>query len=72
MTLPPSRLGDRDQRYQVSILGYPNDGWNVVAWSGVWSGAQSIGASLLRAPGAKTMRIENRKTGETWTWERER
>jgi hypothetical protein len=60
MTLPPHRIGDKGQKYEVSVLNYPNDGWCVVGWSDSLESAECMGRALQTAPRAKGMRVSNR------------
>lgn len=50
MTLPPERLGDKGQRYEVRASGWPRDGESVVGWSADIGGAERMAAAARMAP----------------------
>lgn len=60
MTLSPDRVGDKGQRYEVRVEGYPKDGWNVIGWSDNEDGALRMATALKQAPGARRFRIWDR------------
>lgn len=47
MTLPPEKLGDKGQRFELHAIGWPKEGDNVIGWGeDKWSLADA-GHSLL-------------------------
>ena len=60
MTLPPNRIGDKGQRFQVDCLDYPNEGWNVIGWSNDLEGAGQMADAIQLAPTAQESRIIDR------------
>lgn len=67
MTLPPERVADRGQRYEVQVEGYPNDGWTTIGWSNDEEGSRKMGSALATAPGAQGFRVRDRQA-EAWVW----
>ena len=62
MTLPPERIGDKDQRFAVLIKGYPSPGWNECGYSEDEEGAHRLGKALAKAPSATEYKINDRST----------
>jgi hypothetical protein len=60
MTHPFMQVGDRGQRFEVQINGYPNDGWNVIGWADNADVAKTMADSMMKAPGAKESKIIDR------------
>lgn len=60
MTLPPTGLGDRGQRFEVRATGYPNDGENVIGWSNSDEGAERMMKAIKLAPGCTDAWIVDR------------
>lgn len=67
MTLPPERIGDKGQRYEVQVEGYPNDGWNVIGWTDDEEGSRKMGVAMRTAPGALGYRVRDRQE-EAYVW----
>ncbi len=57
MTLPPHRIGDKGQRFQVEAEGYPGDGWNIIGWAASREGAADMASSISLAPGCTKVRV---------------
>jgi hypothetical protein len=62
MTLPPEQIGDKGQRFVVEIKDYPNEGWQVCAYSDTYEGAKHFGETLVKAPTATDHRIIDRES----------
>ncbi|EFO32480.1 hypothetical protein TRICHSKD4_2279 [Roseibium sp. TrichSKD4] len=62
MTLPPERLGDKGQRYEVHCVGYPERADNIIGWTGTREGAIELGLSTLKAPSASIVYTLDRET----------
>lgn len=60
MTLPPERIGDKGQRYEVHATGYPKDGTNTIGWSASLKGAEQLAAGIALAPGCTSTEIFDR------------
>ena len=60
MTLPPHKLGDKGQRYEVHCEGYPEDGDNVIGWATNRESAARMARPLDDAPGSKRVWIVDR------------
>lgn len=61
MTFPAERIGDKGQRFEVSIFGYPEDNWFVIGWAPTHDSAVKFGSGFRSAPGAAKMRIVDRE-----------
>lgn len=57
----PHKVGDRGQRYEVHVAGYPNPGDNVIGWSDKLDGAIRMAAAIAKAPGAGAAYIVDRQ-----------
>lgn len=63
MTLPPDRIGDKGQRYQVESRRHGQEHWEVIGWTDSPSGGDlSIGAALH--PGIAETRVVDREAKE--------
>lgn len=60
MTLPPSKIGDKGQRYFIEALGYPEEGWAPIGYSSKLDVAQAMADAIALAPGCKQTRITDR------------
>lgn len=60
MTLPPEKLGDKGQRYEVRAIGYPEDGENVIGWATTRAAAAHMAASIGLAPECKSASVVDR------------
>ncbi len=60
MTLPPERIGDKGQRYEVNSLGR----YGRVGWSPTLKGAREMRDAILTAPSCTEAWIVDRDTGE--------
>ncbi len=61
MTLPPSKVGDKGQRWEARVTGYPTNGENIIGWASSKLGAIELAISLKSAPRALRMRIIDRQ-----------
>lgn len=61
MTLPPHKIGDMGQRYQIEAEGYPDDGWNVIGWCNEKQGAHDMADAIIQAPGCTDARVVDRR-----------
>ena len=63
MTLPPSRLGDKGQRFLIQTQNYPvaDGGWQNAAYSNKECIAESMANSLRLAPTCTDVRIIDRE-----------
>jgi hypothetical protein len=64
MTLPPEKIGDKGQRYELRMTGYPKDEESVIGWGNDKAGLTEVGVSLGKAPGATSMRVVDRTGAE--------
>lgn len=53
--------GDKGQRYEIRMTGYPKDGNNVLGWAGTVEGAHKMMAAILTAPGCTSATIYDRQ-----------
>ena len=63
MTLPPEKLGDKNQRYLVLLRGYPEDqthSWQVAAYCATPDRAEAVRESLSKAPGCTDSKVFDR------------
>ncbi|MEZ5709691.1 MAG: hypothetical protein R3E02_09930 [Blastomonas sp.] len=62
MTLPPSKIGDKGQRYEIRVFGWPlEDQWNVVGWAGNWPSARRMAKAFQKVPGVQGYEITDRE-----------
>jgi hypothetical protein len=54
--------GDKGQRFQITAMGYPKDGFNVIGWSNSEVNATKIAQTILKAPGCTTAQVYDRTT----------
>ena len=59
-------MGDNGQRYEVRATGYPADGEHVIAWTDHKDRAESIAASILKAPSCTASHVIDRKPALDW------
>lgn len=57
----PHPVGDRGQRYEVRMVGYPEEGNNVLGWTDELTVAEKMMSSILKAPGCTSAQIFDRK-----------
>jgi len=62
MTLPPNRVGDRGQRFEVRVDGDPKSGDNVIGWANDRDSAARMGIAALKAPSAAKAHVVDRET----------
>lgn len=55
--------GDKGQRFQITANGYPNDGDNVIGYSGNENNATKMAQTIAKAPGCRSARVLDRETG---------
>lgn len=61
MTLPPDKIGDKGQRYEISCFGYPfADRDNVIGWCDDLDGVKTLMRAGSLAPGASSMSVRDR------------
>jgi hypothetical protein len=58
---PHTNIGDRGQRFEVSAIGYPKDGKNVIGWAATEEGANEMAAAIRLAPGCTSTTIRDRQ-----------
>ena len=58
---PHTTVGDRGQRYEIRMTGYPKDGENVLGWSNTLDGAEEMKNAILQAPGCTSATIFDRQ-----------
>lgn len=56
----PHAVGDKGQRYEVHVSGYPNKGDNVIGWTDSLDGATRMANAISKAPGAGAAYIVDR------------
>jgi hypothetical protein len=61
MTLPPERIGDKGQRYEVRALGWPKDCWSTVGWVEDIEQAKALIHAISSAPGFDQAEICDRE-----------
>lgn len=61
MTLPPHKLGDMGQRFQIEAEGYPEDGWNIIGWTNARASANQMAEAILKAPGCTDAKVVDRR-----------
>ncbi len=61
MTLPPERIGDKGQRYEVRACDYPNPGWCVVGWTNDADRANRMADAIKLAPSCTDTRVVDRE-----------
>jgi hypothetical protein len=61
MTLPPERIGDKGQRYEVRATGYPKAGENVIGWSATKEGAKQMADAIRHAPSCTSTTVYDRE-----------
>ncbi|MEL6233299.1 MAG: hypothetical protein AAFR46_02710 [Pseudomonadota bacterium] len=61
MTLPPHRLGDKGQRFELQAKGWPEDGWNVIAWDESRARLEKRADAIRHAPSCTDVRVIDRK-----------
>lgn len=64
MTLPPEKIGDKGQRYELRATGYPKDEESVIGWSPDKDGAYELGLAISQAPGCTSIRVVDRTGAE--------
>jgi hypothetical protein len=63
----PHAVGDKGQRYEIRATGYPAGGEHVIGWTDRMDRAESIAASILKAPSCTASRIIDRQqVGMDW------
>ena len=65
MTLPPKRIGDKGQRFEVHCYGYPKPGWNVVGWAETDERAETMADAFRQAPSCGDTNIIDREQSNT-------
>lgn len=64
MTLPPHRVGDKGQRYEVHSFGYPKEHrWARIGWATTLDGAFRMAEAIAEAPGYLGFKILDRRPG---------
>jgi|GEM_PF-5382574 len=58
------KTGDKGQRFLVQCLGYPEDGWNDMAYTDDPETAQRLARSFAKAPSAQETRVKDRGVTE--------
>lgn len=61
MTLPPERIGDKGQRYEVRATGYPKAEESVIGWSADLDGAEKMADAIGCAPSCTSTLIFDRQ-----------
>lgn len=57
----PHPVGDKGQRYEVRMTGYPQEGDNVLGWTDGLDSAERMMTAILKAPGCTSATIFDRK-----------
>ena len=57
----PHNVGDKGQRYEVRMTGYPKEGENRLGWSDDLAGAEGMMEAILSAPGCTSATIFDRQ-----------
>ena len=57
----PHNVGDRGQRYEIRMTGYPKDGENRLGWSDDLAGAEGMMEAILSVPGCTSATIFDRQ-----------
>ena len=57
----PHEVGDRGQRYEVRMTGYPKPGENVLGWTNTLESAEEMKNGILQAPGCTSATIFDRQ-----------
>lgn len=66
MTLPPDRIGDKGQRFELHVVGWPKAGDNVISWSDDKWGLFDTGHSILTSnPRVEAAYVIDRRVEET-------
>lgn len=65
MTLPPEKIGDKGQRYEVHCIGYGGPGDRVVGWSDNLDGAEKMARAIMLAPSCTGAHVLDRETRVT-------
>ncbi len=55
--------GDKGQRYEVRMIGYPREGENRLGWSADRVGALDMMRAILKAPGCTSATVFDRQDG---------
>ena len=63
MTLPPERIGDKGQRYEVRATGYPKPRKSVIGWFDDLGRARRMAAAIAKAPVCTGTEIFDRTEG---------
>jgi hypothetical protein len=58
---PHTNVGDRGQRYEVRMTGYPRDGENTLGWSDTIDEAERMLESIMLAPDCVSATVFDRK-----------
>ncbi len=62
MTLPPSKIGDKGQRYKVEGFNYPIEGqWHALGYVHSKAVAEDMKAAILLAPSCTDARVIDRE-----------
>lgn len=62
MTLPPSKVGDRGQRFMVEGFNYPTrEEWHPIAYTNDLDMALKLFAGMPQPPGMQQIRITDRQ-----------
>ena len=61
MTLPPEKIGDKGQRYEVRATGWPKKEKSIVGWSNDLEGAERMAGGARKAPGCTSTEIYDRQ-----------
>lgn len=56
-------VGDRGQRYEVRVHGWPEDGWSTIGWTNNPAVAEGMRQNALKAPGCGEAYVHDRRPG---------
>lgn len=61
MTLPPHKIGDRGQRFEVRYSDFDHGAERIVGWSDDRAGAEQMASAWRQHPGVDRVRIVDRE-----------
>jgi hypothetical protein len=65
MTLPPERIGDKDQRYEIRFEEKDRPGEQVLGWTVSREGAKAMAKTCSLRPSVKRAWVIDRQLGKT-------
>ena len=60
----PHNVGDKGQRYEVRMTGYPSPGPNVLGWAPTLEGATQMAKAIRTAPSCTAAEVYDRQDGK--------